>query len=167
MKGRIIAAFPCSGKTHAVTKYYNMLNCIDHDFYDWRYRSTYKEDEWLDHYMIRMQQLRKKFEYVFVNALPEIILKLPKDSIIIYPNRNMKAEWLTRAKSRGGVSKFPQLLEEKWNEWVDACKNWPGKSYVLYKEEYLSDIIKCSFGITVNVPMPGGTAPLMKIGDSK
>jgi len=159
MNGKIISVFPCSGKTHTVTKYYFELDCVDHDFYDWKYRSVHQEKIWLKHYLSRMHQLQRKFKFVFVNALPEIVNELPKDSIVIYPTKSLKSEWVERAKSRGGISEFPLLLEEKWNKWIDTCMNWYGKKYVLESGQYLTDIIKQLYGVKVNLnSMPGERA---------
>jgi len=164
MRGKIISVFPCCGKTHAATKYYSELDCIDHDFYDWKYRSVHREKIWLKHYMTRTVQLRYKFNFIFINALPEILQCLGSgynmgDTAVVYPRRKLKDEWVERAKSRGGVSQFPFLLEEKWDEWIDACMSWPGKCYVLESGEYLTDIIKSLYGVTISLnSMPGKKA---------
>ena len=139
--GKIIAVFPCSGKTHYVLNNFHKESCIDHDFYDWMYRGNLGHS-WLVKYIFRMKDLRKKFKFVYVNTLPTIINELPKDSIVIYPNRSLKEEWIQRAIKRGGETAFPLTLGEKWDYWLDACNTWEGKKYELQSGQYLSDIQK-------------------------
>ena len=152
MRGKIISCFPCCGKTYFCTNYFEQMDVIDHDMYDFRFRGGHG-DKWFDFYLARMRQLIRKFDYIFVNAIPEIIEQLPSTSMVIYPHKSLKNDWVNRAKSRGGESAFPKLLEEKWDEWIKACEKWKGKSHVLAKGEYLTDcfdIFKRNNGITVN-----------------
>jgi len=143
MNGRIAAVFSCCGKTHAVTKLYNKIDMVDHDFYDWKFRSTYSDEEWLEHYVERAFQLKKKFDWVLINATPEILDKFGRIAII-YPERQLKNEWVNRAKARGGITAFPKLLEDNWNSWIDACEN--KKKYhfkkVLSTGQYLTDLME-------------------------
>jgi hypothetical protein len=148
--GRVISVFSCSGKTHFVVNQFDKIDCIDHDFYDYRFRG--KLPDWELTYMNRMAQLRAKFDFVFVNAIPEV-LKYPKMLyMVIYPHRSLKSDWVNRAIRRGGESEFPKLLDKEWDNWIDLCEQFQGKKIVLAKGEYLSDFSE-SFrrmtGITV------------------
>lgn len=140
MTGDIIAVFSNCGKTHYVLNNYSSVSCVDHDFYDWMYRGNLGDD-WLKHYINRMGQLRHCFDYTFINVLPEILNILPFESLIVYPNRDLKDEWVARATNRGGSPKFPLLLNNKWDEWITACENYKGENHiVLQSGEYLSDV---------------------------
>jgi len=147
MKGRIISCFSCSGKTHYVLNNCFNEDCVDHDFYDWMYRGNLG-DTWLIKYLARMKDLQKKFEYVYVNTLPTILSELPKDSILIYPKRDLKTEYFARANLRNAGSNFPNTLLEKWDYWIDACEEWEGKKFILKSGQYISDIMKRFYGIT-------------------
>jgi len=137
---KIIAVFSCVGKTHYVLNNYEHISCIDHDFYDWMYRGQLGNN-WMQRYIHRMIQLTKKFDYIFVNATPEIIRYLPKEAIIIHPTRELKDEWIRRAQSRGGITEFSKLLEREWDEWIDACRKWPGKRIeIVNPNQHLTDI---------------------------
>ena len=141
MKGKVIACLSCTGKTHFVLNNFENMDCVDHDMYDWMYRGKLG-DAWIDYFKVRMQELRDKFEFVFVNAIPEIIKIIPENSIIIFPKRELKEEFLNRAKSRGGETAFPKYLDEHWDEWMDACENSPAKKIRLDSGEYVSDVKK-------------------------
>ena len=131
MKGQIVAVFSCCGKTHFVLNKFSYISCVDHDMYDWMYRGQLGKT-WIDYYLVRTLELQEKFDYVFVNAIPEIINRLPKfygDSIVVYPKRELRQEFVKRAKSRGGMTSFPKMLDDKWDEWISACENWSGSFY--------------------------------------
>ena len=147
--GRIVACFPCSGKTHFVLNNWRTCNCIDFDFYDWMYMGQLG-DKWLTEYLDRMKQLSRYFDFVYINATPEILERIYINSIIIYPKRELKEEWLRRAIKRGGETDFPKLLEEKWNYWITVCQAWEGKKYQLDSGEYVSDIYKRICSLTTN-----------------
>lgn len=140
MLGEVIAVFSNSGKTHFVLNNYDKISCIDHDFYDWMYRGQLGKN-WLKHYINRIAQLRYSFGYVFVNVLPDILKVLPFNSLIVYPDRKLKKEWVLRAKNRGGEPTFPNLLNKKWDEWITACENHNSKKHIiLQSKQYLTDV---------------------------
>ena len=141
MRSRLICCFSCSGKTHFVLNNWRKINCIDHDFYDWRYRGNLG-DNWMTEYICRIDYLQRKFDFVFVNAIPEVIEKLREDrgDVIVYPYYTLKEEWYTRAinRDKGRTDGFAAVLNEKWDEWINACKSYKGQTYLLNKGEYVS-----------------------------
>jgi len=150
--GRSIACFPACGKTYYVLENCQRISCVDHDFYDWE---RHFRDKWLMPYMSRNKQLQSMFDIVFINALPEILAASWSDTIVIYPHRSLKEEWSCRSQRRNYESNFYMTLEEKWDEWIDACEAWQGKKFVLGKGEYLqaaeeTGLFKNPHTLTVN-----------------
>jgi len=138
--GEIIAVFSCAGKSHFVHQYFRKFDCVDHDMYDFAFASSRRiRENWVEHYLQRMHFLRKKYSIVFVNAEPSILAKLPSTTMIVYPKKELKAEYIARARARG-ASEFYKILEEKWDEWIDACENHKSKYKCILEEgEYLQE----------------------------
>jgi len=141
MKGKIIACFSCVGKTHYVVNNFDVISCIDHDMFDWKYRGQLGNN-WFDYYWVRTFQLQDKFDYVFVNAIPEVIERLDYDrDVIIFPDRDLKHFWIERAQKRNPESDFTKLLSAEWDNWIDACYNSPAKKIILGMPHlYLSNV---------------------------
>jgi len=136
--GRVYAVFSCTGKTHFVLNNFRAAKMVDHDMYDWRYRGLL--NNWATHYIDRLMELREYFDYVFVNAVPEIINGLDRDAVVVYPDRSLKQEWCSRAITRSGSNFFPMYLSQRWDEWIDACERWQGKRIEI-RTGYLSDVL--------------------------
>jgi len=137
---KIIACFSCTGKTHYCLNNYEKIDCIDHDMYDFKFRGQLN-NRWLVEYVKRLNQLMSKFEFVFVNAIPGVIDYLPINSLVVYPHRELKDEWVARARLRGGESTFADLLESSWDEWIDKCEGWYGAKLKVESGQYLSDVL--------------------------
>lgn len=141
-KGKIIAAFPCVGKTHFVLNNFISISCVDHDFYDYMYRGNLGNN-WLAHYIYRMEELQNKFDYVLINATPEILKALKElqiNATVVYPDITLKKEWIDRAIKRGGATQFPKLLEQNWDYWILCCNMWEGEKVSIKENEHLSDL---------------------------
>jgi len=141
-KGRIVAVFSCSGKTHYVLNNFFRVSCIDLDMYDWA-RSIGGGSLWIDPYIARAEQLQSKFDFVFVNALPIILERIESKSLVVHPHSSLKDEWIERAKRRNPESAFFSIMDKCWDKWIDACEQWKGSNFILAKGEYLSDVEAC------------------------
>ena len=144
MKGKILAVFSCCGKTHYVLNNWSTIDCVDHDMYDWKFRGNL-EQEWCRYYKGRMIYLKQKFDYIFVNAIPEIIhiLYPSKGDVVIYPQKQLKQEWLERAiiRNNNNYDGFPKILDNNWDNWIDACEKYEGEKHILLSGQYLSNVM--------------------------
>lgn len=148
---KIISAFPGCGKTYL----FNKLNedeiiCLDSDSsnFSWIYQSGNKErnQEFPYNYMKHIKENIGKYKYIFVSS-HDIVRKALNDNgiefTLVYPDINIKNEYIQRYIDRGSDSNFIRLLEEKYDEWICECENDENtKNKVrLQKFQYLSDVI--------------------------
>jgi hypothetical protein len=139
MKAKIISVFSCCGKTSFVLKNYRKFNVCDHDVYDYKFVGLGKTREnWIDLYMDHLDWIKDKYDYILINAIPEILNKLPKDIPVIFPYREDRHEYLGRAASRSLSVAFLQTLNEEWDNWIDSCITREVK-FQLVHNEYFED----------------------------
>ena len=67
--------------------------------------------------------------------------------VLVYPNRELKDEYIQRYKERGNNDAFVDLLEKNWDNWMDEMDSMnPQEGQSLYKiklgpGQYLTDVI--------------------------
>lgn len=65
------------------------------------------------------------------------------DYILVYPQRELKGDYLERYEQRGSPEAFIKLMDDKWNDFIDSCESDPSTSKrVLSEGEYLVDKIE-------------------------
>jgi len=136
---KIYAVFPGCGKTYLETTLFDKYDIIDFDFYNFKYHSG-KRTNWLNSYLERLDQLKSKFDYVLINAVPEILSEIKDLTGVIYPHRSLKDEWINRIKQRNPESQFSNTLEQNWDKWIDACEEYNGYRFILSNKQYLIDV---------------------------
>jgi hypothetical protein len=61
---------------------------------------------------------------------------------LVYPNREIKDEYIQRYKDRGNNDAFVDLLDKNWDNWMDEMDSQEGCSKVkLGSGQYLADVI--------------------------
>lgn len=59
--------------------------------------------------------------------------------VLVYPERDLKQEYLDRYTKRGNNEAFVKLLDENWDTWLDSCNQQLGCTRrVLKSGEFLS-----------------------------
>lgn len=65
------------------------------------------------------------------------------DYILVYPQRELKGDYLERYVSRGSPEAFVTMMDNKWNDFIDSCEADPSTSKrVLSEGEFLVDKIE-------------------------
>jgi hypothetical protein len=60
---------------------------------------------------------------------------------LVYPNRDIKDEYIQRYKDRGNNDAFVDLLDKNWDNWMDEMDNQEGCYKVkLNSGQYLTDV---------------------------
>lgn len=157
----VACAFPGSGKS-SFSKY--NVNTIDLDSgvvrEQWRHIKEQNDErnietpDFDDYYIgllkdILDQNEPGKIKGVFMSTHPEIIRKiqyeLGEPIILIYPNVDMKEEFMDRYRHRGDWDAFLKQLDENFGSYVKDCHNAPlilkSKRIVLERFENVSDRI--------------------------
>lgn len=61
--------------------------------------------------------------------------------VLVYPRRDLKEEYIERYKKRGSPQVFIDLMETKWDDFIDSCEADPNNSIVLESGQYLGDVL--------------------------
>lgn len=67
------------------------------------------------------------------------------DFVLVYPERDLKEEYLERYRQRGSSPVFVRLMNDRWDNFIDVCAAYSGPhttSSVLGKGGYLTDALK-------------------------
>ena len=136
-KTYIIAGFPGVGKSWLKNKYGDKISDSD--------SSQFPKDEFPQNYINHIKSLIGNKIVILVSTHKEVLQELENnniDYILVYPNRELKDEYLERYKQRGSPEGFINLLNNKWDEFHNDLENTkPFKRIVLNKGEFLKDIL--------------------------
>lgn len=137
-KTLLISAFPGCGKSH----FYNNckhLKVLDSD------SSTFDKEHFPQNYMDHIRDNIDKVDIILISSHKEVrdVLKENEfDFTLVYPDKDIKEEYIGRYKERGNDDAFVKLLENNWDNWINEIESEDGyQKIVLSNGEYLSDKI--------------------------
>ena len=144
MKTKVYSAFPGVGKT----TYFNTTdrNVLDSD--SSKFDKKHFPDNYIDH--IERNVLDPKVDKILVSSHKDVrdaLLKKGIPFVLVYPNREIKDEYIQRYKDRGNNDAFVKLLDSNWDTWMDEMDQMEApKGQTLYKVklskgQYLTDVI--------------------------
>lgn len=146
----VISAFPACGKSYFYSIYKDTLDS-DSSLFSWIEDDTdqkIRNPEFPDNYIEHIKQNYKNsdIDYIFVSSHAEVrnLMKINKiPYILVYPNKNLKAEWIGRCYLRGSTLEFIENLSKHWDRWVEECMYDDGAVFKieLKSGEYLSDYL--------------------------
>lgn len=149
MQTKVIAAFPGTGKTHY---FQNHSNCLDSDSSDYSWikdlegkNTKERNPDFPNNYIKHIEDNLEKVEFIFVSSHDVVRDALVASGIeftFIYPNIDLKDEYLERFKQRGSPEGFINLLDKNWNDWIDTCKFQSNCKHIeLESNQFISDVI--------------------------
>ena len=134
---KLISAFPGSGKSH----FFKTSNkkVLDSD------SSTFDKKDFPSNYIKHIKEKMGTVDYILISSHKDVRDALKENNLnytLVYPNKELKEDYLKRYKERGSPKSFIELLKNNWDSWVDEMNNesFP-KTKKLKKDQYLSDII--------------------------
>lgn len=135
MKTHIIAGFPGVGKSWLKDKLGEEVSDSD--------SSKFPKDEFPQNYIDHIKSLQGKKKIILVSTHKDVLNKLEEEGIsyiLAYPKRELKEEYLERYKERGSPPQFIELLDKKWDSFIDDLEQAnPTKRIILNKGEFLKD----------------------------
>lgn len=148
--GRIVYAFPATGKTFLCSKNSNYIE-LSSEQYRWldvehseNNKGIYNVPNlaWPNNYLEAIKQAKRKYDFVFITHSGSILCK--KNGIhydLIYPSKDCKMEYLNRMKNRGNNSTFIENMEENYDAYISELDgdDYPDEKIVLKQGEYLED----------------------------
>ena len=136
---KVYSAFPGVGKTY----YFKTTdkNVLDSD------SSTFDKSLFPDNYIEHIERNIQNpiVDNILVSSHKDVrdaLLKKGIPFVLVYPDRNIKEEYIQRYKDRGNNDAFVDLLDKNWDNWIDEMDNQEGcKKIILGSGQYLTDVI--------------------------
>lgn len=138
-KLKVYSAFPGCGKT----TYYRTSgkNVLDSD------SSTFDKKNFPQNYLehIKYNLNNDTVDRILVSSHKEVRDALTSNGInyvLVYPERELKDEYIQRYKDRGNNDSFIKLFNNNWDVWMDEMDQQKGCYKVRLKTgQYLTDVI--------------------------
>jgi len=136
-KTMIISGFPGIGKSYLFHN--SSLNILDSD------SSNFDKKYFPGNYIKHIKHNIMLYDVILVSShgiVREALVGEKIEFLLVYPNIDMKEEFIERYKLRGNNEGFINLLDVNWNDWItqmqkqDSCKK-----IELSTGQYLSDVI--------------------------
>lgn len=134
----VVSAFPGCGKSH-LFRNKGETKILDSD------SSTFDKSQFPQNYIDHIKSNLGNVDIILVSSHKEVRDALNKNGIhftLVYPNKDIKDEYIQRYIDRGNDDKFVELLKNNWENWMQELENQLKCNKVELKSgEYLSDII--------------------------
>lgn len=126
----VISAFPGCGKSYC----FNTLNgkgidILDSDSskFSWIYDSNgnntgIRNPEFPNNYINHIKENIGKVDIIFVSShkiVRDALLQNNIKTILIYPHKHCKNEWIKRFINRGNDEKFIKFISDNWDDFID------------------------------------------------
>ena len=152
--GIFIYAFTATGKSTLAKRYSNV---IDMESTRYKYLGNLQENESLkstkreinkqypENYFAELIKVKDKYDYILI--ADEICDKFLQENNFeywwVYPQENLKDEYMDRCKQRGNNEEFIFWYSKLWDEWIKRCKNdkFAAKHIELKSNQYLEDVL--------------------------
>ncbi len=141
----IISAFPGTGKS-----WFNQHSGLatqdsDSSHFSW-VKEGVRHPDFPGNYLLHIARLQGKVDLVFVSTHAEVLAGFTAAAVpfsLVYPARELKAEYLRRYQERGSPAAFLTLVDQNWDTWLSALESHPcARRFVLPAGQYLSDIVE-------------------------
>lgn len=142
----IISAFPGTGKTyHRDNHPYSVIDS-DSSSFSWNEDGN-RNPDFPQNYIrnIKEEMYCDKTFIIFVSSHKVVRDALVDEGIhflLVFPERDLKEEYLERFRSRGNKDAFVDLLEKNWDVWMDEMEAQTGCEIArLSSGKFLSDFL--------------------------
>lgn len=137
IKSELIAAFPGTGKTHYCNSDYMPQNfAIDSD------SSRFEKSAFPQNYIEHIKENIGVVCKIFISSHKEVRESLVANNLpftLVYPQEDLKDEYLKRYKERGSSEAFIALIDKNWSNWLGELREQKGCKHIELKSgEYLS-----------------------------
>ena len=138
MKTTLISAFPGTGKTY----FFNNTDKIvlDSD------SSKFDKKDFPQNYINHIKNNIDKADIILISSHKEVRDALVANNLyftLVYPEKNLKDDYVLRYLNRGSPDVFIFLLKNNWDLWIDELKNQENCNHIVLKRnQYIFDIIK-------------------------
>lgn len=151
--GRVVYAFPGTGKTTLCNINKNCIELASEDFH-WQIfeksesdKGTYNvlNKDWPINYLSAIIKASNEYDYVFITHSGSVLCQQNGISYdIVYPSLSCKEEYIDRMRSRGNNEAFIENMQSNFGYYIESCKNdsFAIEKIELSKGQFLSDAIE-------------------------
>ena len=153
--GIFIYASTATGKSTCGKKYKNV---IDMESTVYKYLNEKGNDEtrksnpdripnpsWPQNYFQALEEIKNKYDYILISddICDEFLHKNNYEYWQVYPQIDLKQEYLQRCKQRGNNDEFIYWYDKQWDAWYNQCKNdkFASRHIELSSGQHLEDVL--------------------------
>lgn len=125
----VISAFPACGKSYCFRNHQNIYTMLDSDSSEFSWvkdengnNTKVRNPDFPMNYIKHIKENIGKVDVIFVSS-HEAVRKALYDNgikvIIVYPNKDLKEEWIRRFKERGNDEGFINFISANWTNFID------------------------------------------------
>lgn len=137
----VISAFPACGKSYCFNNHQDKFSMLDSDSSEFSWikntegkNTTDRNPDFPQNYINHIRANIGKVDVIFVSSHKVVREALAENgirAIIVYPNKDLKEEWIRRFKERGNDEKFINFISNNWDNFIDDIEN---ENYGFLKE---------------------------------
>jgi len=125
----VISAFPACGKSYCFKNHQDKYSMLDSDSSEFSWvkdsegnNTKERNKDFPSNYIKHIKDNIGKVDVIFVSS-HEVVRKALVDNkiktIIVYPTKGMKEEWIRRFKARGNNDGFINFISNNWDNFID------------------------------------------------
>lgn len=145
---KIISAFPGVGKSYIFNNYNDKNNvALDSDSTDFSWlddKKTTRNPDFPNNYIQHIKENIGKVDCIMISSHKVVRDTLVENKVhftLVYPEKELKDEYLKRYKERGNDEKFIEMINKNWDNFINELDNQIGCVKIKLKQgEYLSDV---------------------------
>jgi hypothetical protein len=129
----VISAFPACGKSYCFNNHQDKYSILDSDSSEFSWvkdsegnNTKERNPDFPSNYIKHIKDNIGKVDIIFVSS-HEVVRKALFENdiktIIVYPNKNLKDEWVRRFKERGNNEGFIKFISDNWDNFIDDIQN--------------------------------------------
>ena len=129
----VISAFPACGKSYCFRNHQDIYTMLDSDSSEFSWvkdengnNTKVRNPEFPSNYIKHIKENIGKVDVIFVSS-HEVVRKALYDNgikvIIVYPNKDLKEEWIRRFKERSNDEGFINFISNNWDNFIDDIEN--------------------------------------------
>lgn len=136
---KVISGFPGVGKS---TLFKQGISCLDSD------SSTFDKSDFPRNYIehIKLNLEKDEYDYIFVSShkvVREALVEAGIAFTLVYPDMNLKYEYLERYQDRKSPPAFLTLMMDNWESFISDCEKQLGCTKIALQEgQFLSDVLE-------------------------
>jgi len=129
----VISAFPACGKSYCFRNHQDIYAMLDSDSSEFSWvkdensnNTKERNPEFPTNYIKHIKENIGKVDVIFVSSHDNVRKALKENNIkviMVYPNKDLKVEWIRRFKERGNDEGFINFISSSWNNFIDDIEN--------------------------------------------